>query len=152
MATFRDDPYAQFNFHVTVSGLATDGVAAGFSEVAGLGVEVDVIEYRNGNEKENTVRKIPGLAKYSNVVLKRGIIGSTDLFQWLVDVLDGAAPGDVRRDVTIELLSENRQDVAVTWTLRKAWPCKWEGPTLAAKGRCVAIETLELCHEGLRME
>jgi phage tail-like protein len=107
-----------------------------------------VIEYREGADRVNTARKLPGLAKYPNVTLKRGITGSTDLFEWWKSVRDGQVQ---RRNVTITLLDEQRQAV-LRWHLRDAWPVKIEGPTLNATGNEVAIETLELAHEGLEIE
>lgn len=91
MAVKRDRPYAQFNFLIDLGTGATDGPQAGFQECSeiGMSVDVDVVEYRNGNEKENGVRKLTGLARYPDVILKRGIIGSLDLYQWLNDIRNG---------------------------------------------------------------
>jgi phage tail-like protein len=153
MATYRDNPYGAFNFIVTLGGKQGDGsegtVIGGFSEVSGLGVDVQYAEYRNGNEKFNTVRKVPNVHKMDDVTLKRGLIGSTDVFEWLKTVRDGTADA---RDVTISLLDEARQDVA-TWVLRRAQPKKWVGPTLNAKGGGdVAMEELHLVHEGIEYQ
>ncbi|TCO80635.1 phage tail-like protein [Plasticicumulans lactativorans] len=146
MATFRDNPYGAFNFLVALGTGAEETVVGGFSDVSGLGFEVSYSEYRNGNEKFNTVRKVPNTHKVDDVTLKRGLIGSTDLFEWLKTVRDGTP--EVRQ-VSITLLDEARQPVA-TWTLRNAQPKKWTGPTLAAKGGGeVAMEELSLVHEGL---
>jgi len=143
MAEFREDPYADFNFLIE----AEDLEAAGFSEVTGLGVTVEVIEYRNGNEKENRVRKLPGLSKYSNVTLKRGVTGDLAFWDWIKSAIDGQVQ---RRGVTISLLDEARNPV-MQWRLQRAWICKYEGPSLNAGTSEVAIETLELCHEGLEL-
>lgn len=146
MATFRDNPYGAFNFLVALGTGAEETVVGGFSDVSGLGFEVSYSEYRNGNEKFNTVRKVPNTHKVDDVTLKRGLIGATDLFEWLKTVRDGTP--EVRQ-VSITLLDEARQPVA-TWTLRNAQPKKWTGPTLAAKGGGeVAMEELSLVHEGL---
>jgi phage tail-like protein len=150
MPTFRDNPYGAFNFIVSLGGKQGDGsegtVIGGFSEVSGLGVDVQYAEYRNGNEKFNTVRKVPNVHKLDDVTLKRGLIGSNDVFEWLKTVRDGKADA---RDVTISLLDEARQTVA-TWVLRRAQPKKWAGPTLNAKGGGdVAMEELHLVHEGI---
>ena len=83
MAVQRDRPYAQFNFLVDLGTGNTDGPQAGFQECSEIGMSVDVTEYRNGNDKENSVLKLTGLARYPDVTLKRGIIGSLDLYQWL---------------------------------------------------------------------
>jgi phage tail-like protein len=150
MATFRDNPYGAFNYLVALGGAQGDGsegsIVGGFSDVSGLGVEINYSEYRNGNERFNTVRKVHGTHKQDDIVLKRGLVGSTDLFEWLKGVRDGTADA---RNVTITLLDEARQPVGI-WTLRRAQPKKWTGPTLAAKGGGeVAMEELSLVHEGL---
>jgi phage tail-like protein len=150
MPVFRDNPYSAFNYVVALGGQQGDGsegsVIGGFSDVSGLGVEVSYAEYRNGNEKFNTVRKVPNTHKLDDVTLKRGLVGSDDLFSWLKTVRDGTADP---RNITITLLDEARQPVA-TWSLRNAQPKKWTGPALAAKGGGeVAMEELSLVHEGI---
>jgi phage tail-like protein len=150
MPTFRDNPYSAFNFLVALGGAQGDGsegsIIGGFSDVSGLGVDISYAEYRNGNEKFNTVRKVPNTHKNDDITLKRGLVGSDDLFQWLKGVRDGVADP---RQVTITLMDEARQPVA-TWTLRNAQPKKWTGPTLAAKGGGeVAMEEISFVHEGL---
>ena len=144
MAVQRDNPYLNFNFLVDI-GL---GEEIGFSEVDLPSGEIEVIEYREGADRVNTARKLPGLTKYSNVTLKRGITGRTDLFEWWKSVRDGQLQ---RRNVTITLLDEQRQAV-FRWQLRSAFPVKIESSTLNATGNEVAIETLELAHEGLEIE
>jgi len=150
MATLRDNPYGAFNFLVSLGGGQGDGsegtIVGGFSDVSGLGVDVSYAEYRNGNEKVNTVRKIPNTHKNDDVTLKRGLVGSDDLFQWVKGVRDGTADP---RDVKITLMDEARNAVA-TFKLHRAQPKKWSGPTLAAKGGGeVAMEELHLVHEGI---
>ena len=150
MATFRNNPYGAFNFLVSLGGTQGDGgegaIIGGFSDVSGLGVDVSYSEYRNGNEKFNTVRKVPNTHKLDDITLKRGLVGSTDLFEWLKTVRDGTADP---RNVTITLMDEARNPVAV-YTLRNAQPKKYTGPTLAAKGGGeVAMEELSLVHEGI---
>ncbi len=149
MASFRERPYVQFNFLVDV-GNGTDGPDAGFQEVTGLGMEVTVSEYRNGNEKENSVRKITGLNKSADVTLKRGVIGSLTLYNWLHQVRNGDE--DALRTVTVMLQNENHTDTVVTWTLKRARPIKFTTPTLSAKGTDVAMEELVLAYERLEME
>ena len=114
MAVQRDNPYLNFNFTVDIGV----GDELGFSEVEGLSGEIEVIEYREGADRVNTARKLPGLATYPNVVLKRGITGRTDLFEWWKSVRDGQVQ---RRNVTITLLDEQRQPV-LRWLLRNAFP------------------------------
>src|SRR5438105_13091172 len=90
MAILRDRPYVQFNFLVNLGTGTTSGPEAGFQEISGIGMEVTLAEYRNGNEKENSVRKITGLNKATDVTLKRGVIGSLNLYTWLNDIRNGA--------------------------------------------------------------
>lgn len=148
MATFREDPYPDFNFQVTVEGLAEDGPQAGFSEVSGLGVSIEPIEYRNGNERETAVRKLPGLKTFSDITLKRGVIGDLAFWEWIKTAMNGNVE---RRSVTIRLLDEAREPV-LSWRIKRAWPCRYEGPSLSAGTSNVAIETLVICHEGLELE
>jgi len=141
MSAARNDPFAAFNFIVEIDGIAK----AGFSEVYGLAVEVEAVDYREGTDPSPVVRKLPGLRKYSNITLKRGYTPDLSLWKWMKTVLDGQA---VRAGVAITLLDSQRQPAA-RWHVREAWPCKYEGPSLNASGNDVAVETLELCHEGL---
>lgn len=148
--TYRDNPYGAFNYIVSIGGSQGDGsvgtVIGGFSDVSGLGTEVSYSEYRNGNEPFNTARKVPNTHKLDDVTLKRGIVGSDDLFAWLKGVREGKADP---RQVTITLMDEARTAVA-TWVLRNSQPKKWSGPTLAAKGGGeVAMEELHIVHEGI---
>jgi phage tail-like protein len=150
MPTFRESPYGAFNYIVSIGGAQGDGslgtVIGGFSDVSGLGMEVSYSDYRNGSEKFNTTRKVPNTHKLDDVTLKRGIVGSDDLFAWLKGVRDGVADP---RQITITLLDEARNAVA-TWALRNAQPKKWTGPTLAAKGGGeVAMEEMHFVHEGI---
>ena len=140
MAT-RNLPYGAFNFLVDLGG----GTAGGFSDVSGLSTELTVAEYRNGNEKVNYVHKVSGLHKAGDVTLKRGIISSTDLWEWLTAArATGIA---AKRDVVITLLNESGE-TAQGWKLRAALPLKYTGPTLAAKGGGdVAMEELVLSCE-----
>lgn len=147
--TFRDDPYGAYNFQVIVDGVSDDGASgrAAFTEVSGLEVEIEVIEYRAGNE-DTTARKMPGLRKYSNLVLKRGMVGDAVFWDWLREAMDGSVR---RADGAIVLLDESREEV-MRWRFRRAWPCRWTGPTLSAGNSEVALETLELCHEGIELD
>lgn len=149
MATFRNNPYGAFNFLVSLGAGDESSIVAGFSDVSGLGTEINYSEYRNGNDKVNTARKVPNTFKQEDVTLKRGLIGSTDLFQWIKDVREGS---DGRRTVTITVLDEARNPVS-SFKLVNAQPKKWVGPTLAAKGGGeVAMEELHLTHEGVTFE
>jgi phage tail-like protein len=146
---FRSDPYPAYNFEVVVIGISDDGkaVRGSFMEVSGLEVEVALIEYRNGSEN-TTLRKIPGLKKFSNIVLKYGITGDLTFWNWMVKSINGQVQ---RANGSVILLDENRQE-AMRWNFARAWPCKYKASLLNAKGNEVAIETLELCHEGLSID
>jgi phage tail-like protein len=146
---YRDDPYPASNFEVVVNGISDDGqsVKGSFAEVSGLDVEIAVIEYRNGSEP-GTVRKIAGLHKYPNITLKRGIIGDLAFWNWMRAAINGNI---VRAQGSIILLDESRQPV-MRWNFRRGWPCKIIGPSLNAKGNEVAVESIEICHEGLTID
>ncbi|MCU7375493.1 phage tail protein [Paucibacter sp. O1-1] len=143
----RDTPYGAFNFQVDLG----NGVAGGFSDVSGLVTEMTVAEYRNGNEAENHVRKIPGVHKVGDVTLKRGLIGSADLFQWIKQARTEGYKA--KRTVVIHLQDEARDGPVATWRLQGAVPLKYTGPTLAGKGGGdVAMEELVLSCEGYEIE
>src|SRR5215470_13065011 len=124
MATFRDNPYGAFNYLVSLGGAQGDGsegtIIGGFSDVSGLGFEVSYSDYRNGNERVNTVRHVPNTSKNDEITLKRGLVGSDDLFAWLKGVRDGVADP---RSVIITFLDEARNPVVV-FSLRNAQPKK----------------------------
>jgi len=145
----RDDPYGAYNFEVIVKGVSDDGTAVrgSFSEASGLEAEVPPIEYRNGSE-DITVRKVPGLKKFPNIVLKRGLIGDLAFWNWIVEAMNGLVR---RTEGSVILLDENRQEV-MRWNFRRGWPAKWTGPGLNAKNNEIAMETLEICHEGLEID
>lgn len=151
MATLRETPYSAFNFLVELDGQGKE-VQAGFSEVSGLNAEVTVAEYRAGNDRVNYVRKIPGIHKSGDVTLKRGVIGAQNLYEWLEQCRNGKIK-EAKRNLVINLLSEDRENTVVTWKLIGAMPIKWTGPTLTAKGGGdVAIEELVLSVEMLTQE
>jgi phage tail-like protein len=152
MAEVRADrPYVQFNFVVILNldGMDPATFTGGFQEISGIGMEVTVSEYRNGNDVDNGVRKITGLNKASDVTLKRGIIGALPLYKWLDDIRNGNQKA--YRDVTVILQSENHQPV-LEWDLIRArvTKCTW-GP-FNAKGNDVAIEEMVLAYERLEMK
>lgn len=146
----RKNPYGVFNFRVDFA----NGVTANFSEISGLDAEQEIITYRTGNE-DTVPHKMPGLKKFPNLVLKRGIIGTANIWKWRELIMDGLGGDDVENEakttVHVHLLDEKKQPV-VTWEVKRAWPSKWSGPTLAASKNETAMESLELAHEGLRME
>lgn len=150
MATLRERPYVQFNFLVDLGTGNTNGPEAGFQEISGIGMEVTVAEYRNGNHKENSVMKITGMNKSTDVTMKRGVIGSLNLYQWLNDIRNGSE--DSLRTVTIQLQNEDHTDVVATWKLMRARIIKHTSGPLNAKGTDVAMEELVLAYERLEME
>jgi phage tail-like protein len=150
MAVLRDRPYAQFNFLVDLGTGDTAGPDAGFQECSEIGMSVDVIEYRNGNEKENAVRKLPGLARYTDVTLKRGIIGSVSLYQWLDQIRNGDQAG--LRTVQIHLMAEDRSGPVQSWRLARARITKYAAGSFNAKSSDVAMEELTLAYERLEVE
>lgn len=150
MATMRDRPYTCFNFLVDLGDGNTEGPHAGFSEVCGLGMEVQMIEYRTGNSKENQVMKIPGLTKTSDVTLKRGLVGSLNLYQWLDQIRNGDV--NAMRTVTIQLQNEDHTAVVQTWKLLRTRIVKHSSGPLNAKGNDVAIEEVVLSCERLEIE
>lgn len=147
----RTTPYGAFNFLVNINGpVGPEDALGGFSDVSGLGVEIPVSEYRNGNEKENRVRKVSGVYKVPDVTLKRGIVNSEDLWDW-IDQTRRTGPAG-RREVVITLRDEAGQDVQ-SWILHNTVPTKYTGPTLAAKGGGdVAMEELVLAAESIDFE
>ncbi len=142
----RTTPYGAFNFIVNFDG---GEIFGGFSDVSGIGTEVTVAEYRYGNDKENHVRKVAGVHKVSDVTLKRGILNSKTLFDWIgATRINGPA---AQKSVTITLLDESQKPVQA-WVLRGAIPMKYTGPTLAAKGGGdVAMEEVVLSAEAMEL-
>lgn len=140
----RVDPYGQYNFLLEIDGVAKGG----FTEVSGLTTDTNVIEYREGQEQNLTTRKLPGLMKYNNIVCKRGWTQDRSLWEWRRKVIEGKTQ---RASGAIVLLNEARDEV-LRWNFSEGWPAKWEGPALNAKTSEVAIETLEIAHEGLVLE
>lgn len=135
-------PYTKFKFRVEIEGITQ----AGFSEVSGSDVSLDVTEYREGNHPTNGNIKIPGLVKYGNVTLKYGISDDMSFFNWLSECAAGKI---TRKAVTIVLLDSEGQDKC-TWTLENAWPTKYTAPDFNATASEVAVETVELVHEGMK--
>ena len=150
MAVQRDRPYPGFNFLVDLGIGHTDGPEAGFSEVVFPEFALDVIEYRNGNAKENGVIKLTGLERHGNVVLKRGVVGSLNLYQWWNQVRNGDQ--NALRTVVIHLQNEDHSAVVLTWKLLRARPVKLLYAGLRAVGQELAVEHLELAFERIEME
>jgi phage tail-like protein len=140
----RRDPYRTFNFQLEI-----DGVPLGaFSEASGLTAEGDAVDYREGTDVQQNVRKLTGLRKYTNIMLKRGYTQDKSLWRWYGNIVNGQPD---RRNVTIVLLNEARQPV-LRWHAENAWVNKIEAPSFKAAGNEVAMESVELVHEGLTIE
>jgi len=140
----RRDPYRSFNFQLVI-----DGVPLGaFSEASGLTAEGDAVDYREGTDLQSNVRKLVGLRKYTNITLKRGYTQDQSLWTWYRNIVNGVAD---RRNVTVVLMNEARQPV-LSWHAENAWVNKIEGPSFKASGNEVAMESVELVHEGLTIE
>ena len=151
MPVREDRPYVQFNFTVDLNRPGMDPVtfSGGFQEVSGIGMEVTVSEYRNGNDKDNGVRKMTGLNKATDVTLKRGVIGTTALYEWLNEIRNGDQKSF--RDVTVVLMSEDRTPV-LEWRLLRARIIKCTYGPMNAKGNDVAMEEMVLAYERLEMK
>jgi phage tail-like protein len=134
------DPFGNYNFLVEIDGITR----AAFQEVAGFDSTIDVIEHREGGEN-TTLRKLPGMTKYSNITLKWGITDDMDLYTWHRQAVLGNLE---RKNGSIVLLGRDGQEVA-RWNFIRAWPTKYDGPDLNAEGNDVSVETLELVHEGV---
>jgi phage tail-like protein len=141
----KNYPLPKFHFQ-----LDWGGTRIGFTEVTGLDFETKVIEYREGSSPEYSKIKMPGMKELKNITLKRGtFLGDFEFFeQWKKTAMFQEGKEKFRRDVTIRLLDEEHQPV-ITWTVARAWPCKVTSTDLKADGNEVAIETMELAHEGL---
>lgn len=140
----RNDPFRGFNFSVQIDGIARGA----FSEVSGLTAEGDAVDYREGTDMQHNVRKLVGLRKYTNITFKRGYTQDGSLWAWYANIMNGLPD---RRNVTIVLMNEARQEV-MRWHAENAWINKIEGPSLKASGNEVAMESMELVHEGLTIE
>ena len=124
------------------------GERIGFTEVTGLDMQVEVIEYREGSSPSYSKIKMPGMQKFSNITLKRGTMaGDTDFYKWINTINLSLVQ---RRDIEISLLNE-QHDPVFTWLVRNAFPVKLQASDLKADGNEVAIETLEIAHEGLSL-
>ncbi|HHN64074.1 MAG TPA: phage tail protein [Nitrospirae bacterium] len=139
----RQDPYRQFRFRVEIDGITQ----AGFSECSFADTNTDVTEYREGDEPP-VLRKLSGLTKFGNITLKWGITDSMELYNWRQQVVDSGAEG-ARKNISIILVDEAGNDKA-RWDIVRAWPVKYDPPDFNAKGNEVAIESLEIAHEGFK--
>ena len=137
-------PLPKFHFQVEWGGSKI-----GFTEVSGLDVEREIIEYRDGSSKEYSKLKMAGLTKFSNITLKRGSFDQdNDFYDWWSSIKLESVD---RRDITISLLNEDHEPV-VTWKVKNAWPSKVTPTDLKSDDNSIAIESMELVHEGLTIE
>jgi phage tail-like protein len=136
----RIDPYMGFNFLVEIDGLTR----AGFRECSGLDSTQDPVEYREGNDVL-TPHKLPGLNKYSNISLKWGITDDAEFWDWRKKAMDGEVE---RKNGSIVLMNDKGEE-KLRWNFKEAWPTKWTGPSFNATGNEVAIEALDIAHEGV---
>jgi phage tail-like protein len=139
--TDRKDPMRAFNFKLEMDGVTK----AGFRECSGLDASTDPVDYREGQEKGNIARKLTGLNKHANIVLKRGVTDDHSLWDWRKKVIDGKTD---RQHGSIVLCDETGEE-KVRWNFVEGWPTKWTGPSFNATSNEVAIESLEIVHEGL---
>lgn len=137
------DPMRGYRFKVQIDGITK----AGFREVSGLDAGTDSVDYRDGDDPTN-IRKLAGLQKFSNITLKRGITSDQDIWKWRLAIMDGKIK-DNRKNGQIILLDDEGKEAA-EWTFTDGWPTKWTGPSFNATANEVAIDTLEIAHEGLK--
>jgi len=140
----RNDPYRAFNFRIEIDNLTVGA----FSECSGLSSDGDAVDYREGTDIPLNVRKLVGLRKYANIMLKRGYTQNTELWDWYTNIVNGIPD---RRNGTIILMDEARNDV-MRWNIENAWINKIEGPSFKANGNEIAMESVELVHEGLTLD
>lgn len=134
-------PYKKYRFRLEIDGIDQ----AGFSEVSGFDANVDVIEYREGDSPVTSPVKLPGLTKYGNVTMKWGVTDSLSLYDWIKGISEGTIE---RKTVTITVL-DDAGDSKASWQLLNAWPTKYTAPDFNASASEIALESLELAHEGM---
>lgn len=137
MATY---PHGKFRYKVEIDGLE----AGGFSEASGFDASIDVIEYREGDMVQ-TPMKVPGLKKYGNITLKQGVADSMVMYEWMIAGVEGEVE---RKTITITILDET-EAAAASWQVINAWPTKYTAPDFNATSSEIAIETIEIAHEGM---
>lgn len=135
------DPYLVSNFRVEIDNIPS----ATFSEIIGLDLSIDIVDYRTGSSIPLAAEKLPGLVHYTNITMKRGLTQNLDLWNWVKNILSGVSD---KRNMSIVLQDAQHNDV-IRWNVTSAWPCKWSGPVLKSGSSEVAIEEIEICHEGL---
>ena len=150
MAQQRSNPYLGYNFLVDLGTGESESIQAGFNEVILPELSIDIVEYRSGNDKLSVPRKLPGLTRYSNLTLKRGLLGTLDLYEWVQQVKNGSP--DAYRSVRVNLMSEDRSAVVMTWFFSQAFPVQYKFSELKADETQVVVETLVLAIQDMRVE
>jgi len=141
----RNDPLRGYNFRIELDNTAV----AAFREASGLSLNTDPVDYREGTDNWLSVRKLPGLRKHGNILLKRGITNkSPDLWNWYLNILNGV---DDRRKGAIVLQDEQHND-KLRWEFQQGWICKWEAASMNATSNDVVIESIEICHERIELQ
>ena len=144
MATTRTDPYFGYNFAVELDGITS----MGFKTCAGLDSSTTSTKYREGTDASLAQRELPSLLHHTAITLTRGISADRALMDWRTDIANGKP---TRRDISIVLRNEVGVE-RIRWNIKNAWPSKWTGPSFDATSDAVAIETLELTHEGVTVQ
>jgi phage tail-like protein len=144
MALTRNDPYSGYNFAVEIDGITS----AGFKTCSGLDVTIATVPYREGTDASLAPRQVPGSVSYASVVLSRGVTTDPSLWQWHDAIVKGTVS---RRNASI-VLRDNLGNEKIRWNLANCWPTKWSGPSFDASSDAIAIETLELTHEGIEVQ
>lgn len=144
MAIERQDPFLGYNFAVELDGITR----MGFKDASGLESDTTAAPYREGTDANLAQRKLPGLVSYTNIVLSRGITNDHALWDWRKEVMDGTI---TRRAISIVLRNAKGEE-QIRWNIKECWPAKWSGPSFDATSDSVAIEKLELAHEGIEVQ
>lgn len=144
MAFERKDPFGGYNFAVELDGITR----MGFKDCSGLDSSSEVSKYREGTDSTLAQRQIPGLLSFSHITLKRGVTDDSALWEWRDSIAKGTP---IRRTISI-ILRNDQGDEKIRWNIKNAWPVKWTGPSLDAASNALALETLELAHEGIEVQ
>ncbi len=150
MAVQRENPYSNYNFLVDLGTGDTESVLAGFTQVVLPEIQVEVLEYRSGNERVSASRMLPGRINYGDLVLRRGVIGALDLYEWINQIRMGSV--NARRNVRIQLQNEDQTATVFTWLFRNAFPVELSFSELDAVDEDILIETLTLAVESVEVE
>jgi len=144
MAFERKDPFGGYNFAVELDGITR----MGFKDCSGLDSSSDVSKYREGTDSTLAQRQIPGLLTFTHITLKRGVTDDRALWDWRDSIAKGTP---IRRTISI-ILRNDQGEEKIRWNVKNCWPVKWSGPSLDAAANALAIETLELAHEGIEVQ